>query len=215
MKALLYKEFTLSMHPAAVLFLGLSAMLLIPNYPYYVVFFYNCLGIFFVCVTGREMHDIFYTVSQPVKKRDVVTARMLTAVALQLGQMLLAIPFACLRTTLMPFGNDAGMDANTALFGGAFFLLGVFNFVFFTAYYACPDKPGVAFVKSLVAYCTGMIAAEACVFAVPYVRDSLDTPDPQNLPAKLIVLAVGALCYILLTLTAWRKAQSSFEKLDL
>lgn len=39
MKALLYKEFTLSMHPAAVLFLGLSAMLLIPNYPYYVVFF--------------------------------------------------------------------------------------------------------------------------------------------------------------------------------
>lgn len=215
MKALLYKEFTLAMHPASLLFLALSAMLLIPNYPYYVVFFYNSLGVFFICVTGREMHDVFYTVSQPVKKRDVVTARMVTAVSLQLVQTVIAIPFAWLRNVLMPFGNDGGMDANTALFGVALVLMGLFNLVFFTAYYACPDKPGVAFVKSLVAYCTAMVAAEACVFAVPYVRDNLDTPDPQSMPVKLFVLCVGIVLYALLTFAAWRKAQKSFEALDL
>ena len=38
MKKLLYKEIRLGMHPTNPLFLGLSAMLLIPNYPYYVIF---------------------------------------------------------------------------------------------------------------------------------------------------------------------------------
>ena len=44
MKHLLYKEWRLAMHPTALLFLPLSAMLLIPNYPYYVIFFYTSLG---------------------------------------------------------------------------------------------------------------------------------------------------------------------------
>ena len=60
MKQLLYKEWRLAMHPTALLFLGLSLMLLIPNYPYYVTFFYTTLGIFFICVNGRENRDITY-----------------------------------------------------------------------------------------------------------------------------------------------------------
>ena len=34
MKALIYKEMRLVLHPTAVIFLGLGAMLLIPDYPY-------------------------------------------------------------------------------------------------------------------------------------------------------------------------------------
>ena len=41
MKNLMRKELVLAMHPASVLFLLLSAMLLIPNYPYYVICFYT------------------------------------------------------------------------------------------------------------------------------------------------------------------------------
>lgn len=57
MKNLMRKELLLAMHPASVLFLLLSAMLLIPNYPYYVICFYTCLGTFFICLTGRENRD--------------------------------------------------------------------------------------------------------------------------------------------------------------
>ena len=46
MKNLMRKELLLAMHPASMLFLLLSAMLLIPNYPYYVICFYTCLGTF-------------------------------------------------------------------------------------------------------------------------------------------------------------------------
>ena len=48
MKNLLLKEYRLAMHPTVLIFLALSAMLLIPSYPYYVVFFYTALGVFFV-----------------------------------------------------------------------------------------------------------------------------------------------------------------------
>ena len=47
MKQLLYKEFRLVTHPLLPFFLLLSAMLLIPAYPFYVVFFYTTLGLFF------------------------------------------------------------------------------------------------------------------------------------------------------------------------
>ena len=47
MLRLLQKEIRLAMHPTVPIFLLLSAMLLIPNYPYYVAFFYTGLGVFF------------------------------------------------------------------------------------------------------------------------------------------------------------------------
>ncbi|MEG2624491.1 MAG: ABC-2 transporter permease, partial [Clostridia bacterium] len=94
MKNLFYKECRLAAHPTSILFLLLSAMLLIPNYPYLVVFFYTSLAIFFVCLAGRENHDIFYTLSLPVAKRDIVRARFAFSVVLQLAQILIAVPFA-------------------------------------------------------------------------------------------------------------------------
>ena len=118
MKTLLYKEFRLASHPTTFLFPLLSAMLLIPNYPYYVVFFYTTLGIFFVCLSGRENHDIFYTMLLPVEKRSLVRARMLFAVCMEAVQLVLAVPFAVLRTHFAMPGNAAGMDlpANVAPF---------------------------------------------------------------------------------------------------
>ena len=53
---LLRKEFTLCMHPAAYVMLLLSAMVLIPGYPYGVSCFYMALGIYFICLSARENH---------------------------------------------------------------------------------------------------------------------------------------------------------------
>ena len=96
---LLYKEFKLALHPASVLFLLLSSMMLIPNYPMYVLFFYNTLGIFFICLSGRENHDFAYSLSLPIRKRDAVRARIVFAVILQLAQCVLAVGFMFVRRT--------------------------------------------------------------------------------------------------------------------
>ena len=84
---LLRKDFVLTMHPVTPFFLLLSAMVLIPNYPYSVVFFYTGLSLFFTCLAGRENRDIPYTLFLPVRRRDVVAARMAFAVCLQLAQL--------------------------------------------------------------------------------------------------------------------------------
>ena len=211
---LLKKEFRLALHPSVLFFLALSAMLLIPSYPYYVAFFYNCLGIFFICLSGRENHDIYFSLLLPVRKEDIVRARICFAVLLQLAQMLLAVPFALLRSRLIPLPNTAGMEANIALFGLVFVMLGLFNWIFFTRYYRAPDKVGAAFLWGSAAVFLFVVLAEAAVFVLPFMK-ALDTADPQDLGPKLAVLAGGAALYALLTFAASRRAQKTFTALDL
>ena len=166
MKNLMRKELVLAMHPASVLFLLLSAMLLIPNYPYYVICFYTCLGTFFICLTGRENRDIEFTALLPVRKTDLVRARVFTVMLMQLAQLVIAVPFAVFSSRVSA-ENLVGMDANTAFFGFALVLYGVFNLVFFRNYYRAPGKSA----RPLVG------AAAPLLFAWWYSRPA-PTPSP-------------------------------------
>ena len=215
MKTLLYKEFRLVLHPVTLLFLPLSAMVLIPSYPYYVVFFYTALGLFFSCLSGRENHDIAYTLSLPVQKKDAVGARVLFAVMVEGLQFLMTVLFSLLRRALPLPANAAGIEANLAFFGFSLLLMGLFNFVFFPRYYKAPHQVGRAFAIASVALFLGILILEICVHALPFFRDRLDTPDPEFWAEKLAVLASGALLFFCLTGLAWRRSCSRFEKLDL
>ena len=214
MLKLISKEFKLAVHPTGWIFLALSAMLLIPNYPYYVVFFYTGLGLFFTCLTGRENRDIDYMLLLPVRKRDAVTARFVSTLVLEGLQLATAAGFAVLRSLLLKEGNQAGMDANTAFFGLALVQLGLMNYTFFTRYYRRPEKVGSVFIVTCIVCFAYIGLAETAAFAVPFVRDVLDVPDPANLPVKLAVLGVGAVVFAVLTYLAYRKSVRSFEALD-
>ncbi len=215
MKNLLYKEFRLCTHPTSLIFLSLSALLMIPNYPYLVTFFYTGLAVFFVCLSGRENHDIFYTVCLPVSKRDIVKSRFCFVIILEFLQVLLAIPFSILRQSFNIPGNEVGLDANIAFFGCAFIMMGIFNLIFFLNYYNAPEKVGMAFTKACIAISVFMVLIETSAHVVPFVRDNLDTKDPAFLTYKLIVLAIGFVVYVVCTVVAYQKSTTSFEKLDL
>lgn len=212
---LLYKEFKLALHPAAVLFLLLSSMMLIPNYPMYVLFFYNTLGIFFICLSGRENHDFAYSLSLPIRKRDAVRARIVFAVILQLTQCVLAVGFMFVRRAIGIGANEAGMDSNVAFFGLSFVMLAVFNYVFFIGYFSRPDKVGRVFARASIVTFIYIGIAEACAFAVPFFRDVIDTPDPENMGTKCIILAIGAVIYGLTSYVVYRISAKKFEALDM
>lgn len=215
MKNMLYKEFKLAMHPTSIIFLSLSAMMLIPNYPYYMTFFYTTLAIFFTCLSGRENHDIFYSMTLPIRKRDIVKSRFALVVILQLVQIITAIPFAMIRRTFSLPGNLVGMDANIAFFGLSFLMLGLFNLVFFTNYYKDTDKVGKSFLWGTIVITLFMFIAEASVHVVPFMKNTLDTRDPEFLMVKLLVLVGGIILYIALTLFSYLRSVRSFEALDL
>ena len=212
---LLKKEFSLAMHPTAPMFLALSAMLIIPNYPYYVVFFYTGLAIFFTCLSGRENNDIFYSMLLPVSKRKIVAARFIYAVILEMAQIAIAVPFALIRQSMDIGGNAVGMDAGISLFALSLPMMTLFNAVFFGSYYKDVKKVGASFAKASIAMFLYIAVAETLAHIIPFMRDVLDTPDTEYVPEKLIVLAVCVLIYATGTFFVYRRAVKNFEKQDI
>lgn len=212
---LLKKEFALSMHPTVPLMLLFAGMVLIPNYPYSVIFFYSMLSISFTCMLGRENNDVVYTVGLPVAKADAVRARMLFTVLVQLAQLALVALFSALRAKIGLPANAGGLEANAALLGAGLLLFALFNWCFFTRYYRNVRRVGVSFVIASVLTFAAIAAGEVLQHVVPFVRDRLDTLDAAYRGERLAVLAGCAVVYVAATLAAGKKSIRLFEKQDL
>ena len=215
---LLKKELRLCSHPAAWLMLLLSSMALIPNYPYPVIYFYLTLGVFFICLSGRENNDVTFTMTLPVSRRDLVRARFSFVILLEAIELALVAVFVVLHGVLYgpdAPGNAAGMDANLALVAEGFLFFGAYHLVFFPSYYRNVDRVGTSFVKSSVALGVLTVVDIVLSYALPFWRDRLDTPDPQNTGAKLVFLAVCVVFYCIATALSFRTSVRRFEQLDL
>ena len=217
MKSLLYKEFRLAKHQTMYMFLFFGAMLLIPNYPYYVAFFYTCLAVFFVFLTGRENKDVYYTVCQPVRKRDIVRARCTMVAIFQLASLLLAVPFAVLSVRINPHaaGNMVGIEPNVAFFGLVLVMFALFNAIFFPIFYKDAVSVGRAFLWSSIALFLYIILAEALLYILPDAKAYLDTAEASAQLRQLPVLLAGMLVYALAMVVVYRRSAALFEKVDL
>ena len=216
MKHLLYKELRLAKHPTMFLFLLFSAMLLIPSYPYYVAFIYTCLSVFFVFLQGRENNDLSFTALLPVRKRDIVRARCLLVVLMQLAQVLVSLPCAIVGARINPLGgNAAGIEANAAFFGLVLVMYALFNLLFLPAFYRPGYRVGRAFLFAGAAVLVYIVAAELLVQCVPALKASLDTFDPATRGTRLFVLLLGAGLYAAGSLLACRLSERRFARVDL
>lgn len=213
MSDLLVKELRLAAHPSVYIFLCMGALVLIPAYPYGVVFFFGCLGLFQTFMFGRETRDVFYTALLPRPKGDVVKGKIILAVFLQLGQMALSLPFAFFRTLYLPDGNPVGMEANVAWYGCGLVIYGIFNLVFFIRFYKTAYKVGSAFVIALIPVALGIVFMEAAVH-VPGL-EWLDGLDKASLLRQIPVLLAGAAVYAGCCFLACKAAQRRFARVDL
>lgn len=210
---LLYKELCLAAHPSLYVFMATGALVLIPAYPYGVVFFFGALGIFQSCMFDRETRDIYYTALLPVRKRDVVRGKLLLAVFAQLVQLALSLPFAFLRTLYLHQGNPAGIEANTAWYGFGLLIYGVFNLVFFPRFFRTAYRAGTAFLAALVPVALGVTAMEAAVHFPGMAW--LDSIAPEDLIRQVPILLAGAAAYAAGTAGAFVLSARRFEKVDL
>ena len=212
---LLKKELSLCLHPAAVIMLGLSILIIIPNYPYTVSYFYVTLGLFFISQGARENHDVTFTMTLPVEKRAVVDGRFLLAVTLEGAALLLSGAMIALHQALIHAPNGAGMDANIALLGEGLVLFGLFNRVFFPAHFRDVNRIGVPFVTAS-AVLFGLVTADIVLsYTLPFWRDVLDTPDPAHLGAKVSFDLVCLALFALLTGRALVISRNRFQKQDI
>lgn len=208
MKTLLYKQSRLLAHPMTFGFAFSGALLLIPNYPYSIAFFYTTLGLFFMFQNAREQRDHVFSAMLPVRKSDIVRGAVAFTVIIQIANIAIAAGFALLSNAVAPGRNNyAGIDANPALLGIGFLLYAVFNGVFLPSFYKNGYKAGVACLKASFAIVPVVILDLIFSHLVPWV----DGKDPR----QFFVLVAGAAIYCIVTKLAAVRSVALYEKVDL
>lgn len=213
MTALLYKEMRLTAHPTAIVFVFLGCLVLVPAYPYSVIFLFGSLAVCTTFLNTRETNDIWFTAVLPVTKRESVLGKCLLVVFFQTGQLLFSIPFVLLRSLLSLENNPVGLDATIAWYGFGLILYAVFDLVFFTTFYQSGYKAGKSFLLAAIPMLVLMVAMEAAAHIPAFAW--LDCCRPEDLLRQLPILTAGIACYGVLVPLAYRISANRFEKVDL
>ena len=182
MKALIFKELRLSMHPICYVFIALfPLMMLIPSYPLGIGFIYvlTCYPILFLGANkGQQSNDLLYSTLLPVRKKDIVMARMLTVLLMQTAFILLIsalYPVALMiQKSLASASEEAAVPTIPGLGLGSYvFLLAIVivgyavaDLIFFPIYY----KNGKSIVMSTLFMILGfVIYIGVFTIGLPYV----------------------------------------------
>ncbi len=216
MKKLFYKEMKLSANPLTYWFIAFSAMTMIPRYPILVGSFFICLGIFHTYQQIREYDDVTYTVMLPVKKRDIVTAKYLFVLFIELTAFILCTLLTIIRMkilgTAVPYATNQLMNANMAYLGYTMIVFAVFNSIFLAGFFKTTYKIGKPFFIFCVVSFIIIIMGEI-LHHIPDL-ESLNNPSNLSMP-QIVIFAIGVVVFMLCTWLSYQKAVKDFEGIDL
>lgn len=217
---LIFKDFRISLHPSVyVFFLLAPAMLFIPNYLRAIGFFYILIGLMNMFTLDLQYKDKEFCGLLPVKKNECVKARVFSVCILEIGLMLLSVPFAFLAQkyvhSVSNVPNNAGMNINVCMY--AIMLLGyaVTNVILIPAGYR---KHFRAFLRGFISMFAFMLVAGSLEQVVCRIQDGKfflnGVSFGENL-RQLPYLAGAIVIYALVNLYTYYVSAKSFEKADI
>lgn len=217
MKKLLCKEFCLATPKLTYFFLAFTLMTFLPGYPILCGAFFVCFGLFQGYQLGREDNDILYSVLLPVAKRDVVKAKYIFAVLIQLIAFLLCAIFTMIRMTALaeagPYVTNALMAANFTFLGFVFLIFTVFNVIFIGGFFKTAYAYGKPFIIFIIVNFTVIGIAEALHHFPGMAFWNAVSGDAIGIQVVFAVLAMFV--YIGGTFLSCKVSQKRFELLDL
>jgi hypothetical protein len=219
MKALLYKELKLAMHPICYVFIAMFPfMILIPSYPIAIGFLYvlTCYPILFLGANkGQQSNDLLYSTLLPIRKKDIVKARIMTV-------LLMHVVFIALTTALYPLAvfinnsiNDAvvpGLGLHSYVLVLAIVIIGyaIADLIFFPIYY----KNGKSIVMSTLMMILGFVLYLGIfTIGLPFIP-GLEWINELPLYVQFIILGVSLIIYIALHLVVYKVSYKRLEKVD-
>jgi hypothetical protein len=212
---LLYKEFRLVITTPYMALLLFALLLLIPNWVYFVAMMYILfIGWPNLFMSTTAMNDIRFTVMLPIRKRDVVKARVLSLATLELLQLAAGAVTAVINMNLYPAGNFL-IDANIAFLGCVLVMYGLFNLAFFPLYYKRASKVGKPTLIGTAAAILFAFIIEALVLTSPTAARMLDGIAIDALIRQIPIFASGIVIFVALSFAAYKWAARNFEKVDL
>ena len=230
MKALLYKEFKLAMHPICYIFVFVFPfMVLIPSYPIAIGFIYIlcCYPILFLGANkGQQSNDLLYSTLLPVRKKDIVLARILTVAIMQATFILVMsalVPLAFLiqesiiavsPENAAPEIPGLGLEGFVSVLGIAIIGYAIADLIFFPIYY----KHGKSIVMSTLLTILGFVTY-IIVFTVviPYIKGLEGYKTflcDSGLGYQFIVLGVALLIYAATHFLVYKISAKRLEKVD-
>lgn len=226
MKALIYKELKLSMHPICYVFIVLfPLMILIPSYPLGIGFIYVlcCYPILFLGANkGQQSNDLLYSTLLPVRKKDIVLARIFTVIFMQVAFMLIMsalFPLATIINQSVSSGgsssssaNIPGLGLNSYLLVLAFAIIGyaIADLIFFPIYY----KKGKSIVMSTLFTIIGFVVyIGVFTIGLPYIP-GLDVLNNLHIGIQVGALAGAILISFVLHIVVYKVSSKRLEKVD-
>ena len=213
MKALLYKEFKLAINPLFYFVPLFSALILIPQWLYFIALLYFCfMAAPNIFTLSKTYNEVGFSVTQPVMRRDIVKARLLSLVVLELLQILVAAICVAIKLTVMTTPNYIFLDGNLAFLGLSFVMFGLFNIVLLPMFYKTAYKIALPTIIATAAAVAFAAAVELGILYVPFTR-FLDGMQTTN--AHVLTLLVGIAVFAGLNIAAYRLSAARFETIDL
>ncbi len=226
MKALLYKELRLAMHPICYVFIAMfPLMILIPAYPIGIGFIYilTCYPILFLGANkGQQSNDLLYSVLLPVRKKDIVLARIITVILMQVTYILLLTalyPLArVINEVIIQNAKDPekyfipGLGLNSFVLLLAFGIIGyaVADLIFFPIYY----KKGKSIVMSSLFTIIGFVLYIGIfTIVLPYIP-GLEFFNNLHIGIQFAILAGAIILSFLLHLLVYKISSKRLAKVD-
>lgn len=217
MRELVRKEMKLSASPLSFFFIAFGLMFFLPGYPVLCGAFFVSLGIYQSFQNAREANDLVFSALLPVAKRDVVKGKYLFSCLIELCAFAVMAAAAFLRMTLLsdvlPYRNNALMNANPFAAGMALLIFALFNCVFIGGFFKTAYKLGRPFIFFTVSAFVTIGIGEALHY-FPGL-EALNAFAFDRIGLQLLLFAVLALLSVLLTLLSCQASCRNFEKIDL
>ncbi|MCR4879477.1 MAG: ABC-2 transporter permease [Bacilli bacterium] len=226
MKALIYKELKLAMHPICYVFILLFPfMILIPSYPLGIGFIYvlTCYPVLFLGANkGQQSNDLLYSTLLPVRKKDIVMARIIIVILMQ-------VAFIAMISALYPLARiinanilqsaehpeervvpGLGLDSYVLLLAVVIIGYAIADLIFFPIYY----KKGKSIVMSTLLTILGfVIYIGVFTIALPYIP-GLKFLNNLHIGIQFGVLFGALLVSLALHMVVYKVSSRRLEKVD-
>ena len=216
----------LSMHPICYIFVALfPLMILIPSYPLGIGFIYilACYPILFLGANkGQQSNDLLYSTLLPVRKKDIVMARIFTVIFMQVAFIIIMsalYPLArFINASIAQSADDpnkivvpgVGLDSYVLLLAIAIIGYAIADLIFFPIYY----KKGKSIVMSTLFTILGFVVyIGVFTIALPYIP-GLEFLNNLHIGIQFGVLAGALLVSFFLHLVVYKVSSKRLEKVD-
>ena len=223
MKHLLYKEFKLAVPPLAYLLIILMSMsALSPAFPSFVPLIYMAATYTFLFIGMNKTtttNDLYYTCTLPIKREDVIKARVITVAVIQLFEILLVFAFMSVATFIFDANSKESMQVSLnmhqpiALLAAYLISFSVYDLIYLPWFY----KTGKTIIANMLVGVIVTAIIGGVLTMVPFfVAEEMFTVGLPNsnyiLQFGLLLAAIGI--YIAIKALVIKLSTKNLKKLD-